>query len=370
MLVEEMENPFLNDNPDTPNETYWQRVDWMVDEAGRSGLYVLLTPMWGKHYRRYVGNNTGKARRLGRWFGSRYRNRTHVMWFVSGEYDSINGYRPITPEQKTILNAVAHGLEDGHGGTQLMTIHPGARRTSSKDFHNEAWLDFNMLQSGHFDELKAPRYLENYTLITNDYDRTPTKPVFDGEPAYEDMIDGYFRGPRDGSGSRMQADVMRRKAYWAVFAGGFGHTYGHADVQIFWSPGKPRETANRNHWRDALEARGAGQLRHLRSLIESWPFLNRIPDQSIIASPSGSGIDHVQATRASDGSYAMAYIPTGKAVTINMSKISGEQAKASWFDPRTGQTMEIDRFACSGTRDFTPPSQGVGNDWVLVLEAT
>jgi hypothetical protein len=43
----EIENPFLNDNPNTPNESYWQRVDWMVDEVARYELYVLLTGRGG-----------------------------------------------------------------------------------------------------------------------------------------------------------------------------------------------------------------------------------------------------------------------------------------------------------------------------------
>ncbi len=370
MAPGECENPFLNNNIDTPNQNYWQRVDWMVDEVAHHGLYVLLTPMWGKHYPRYVGADTAKAYDLGKWLGNRYRSKTHVMWFVSGEYDSINGYRPITSAQKALLNAVAQGLEDGHGGNQLMTIHPGARRTSSADFHNEAWLDFNMLQSGHFDDAAKWGSPETYTLITNDYNRTPVKPVFEGEPAYEDMIDGYFKGPRDDSGLRMGMDVMRRKAYWSVFAGGFGHTYGHNDVQIFWSPGKPREAANRNHWRDALEAPGAGQMRHLRSLIEPRSFLNRIPDQSVIASAAGSDKDHVRATRASDGSYVMVYIPTAGEVTIEMSKISGARVKASWFDPRTGTYTAIGDYPNSGTQVFDAPgATAIGNDWVLMLDA-
>ena len=121
----EVESPFVNDDPDTPNESYWRRVDRMVDEAGRRGLYLLLTPMWGQFYPRYVGSDTEKAHRLGKWLGSRYGDRSHVMWFVSGEYDSINGYRPITDAQRALFNAVAEGLEEGHGGRQLMTIHPG-----------------------------------------------------------------------------------------------------------------------------------------------------------------------------------------------------------------------------------------------------
>jgi len=137
----EVESPYLDNDPEKPNESYWRRVDRMLDQAALQGLCVLLTPMWGKYYPRYVDGDTGKARRLGNWLGSRYRDRAHVMWFVSGEYDSINGHRPITSAQKTILNAVAQGLEEGHGGRQLMTIHPGGRRDSAVDFHDEDWLD-------------------------------------------------------------------------------------------------------------------------------------------------------------------------------------------------------------------------------------
>jgi hypothetical protein len=162
---------------------------------------------------------------------------------------------------------------------------------------------------------------------------------------------------------------VRRKAYGAVFAGAFGHTYGHSDVQIFWSPGKPQEVANRNPWRDALEAPGAGQMRHLRSLLESRSFLNRIPDQSVRASAAGSGREHVRATRASDGNYALVYLPTGGAVTINMSKISGPGVRASWFDPRTGTYTAIGDYAHRGTQVFDAPgATTLGNDWVLVLD--
>lgn len=364
----EAENPFRDNNPEQPNERYWRRADWMVDEAARHGLCVLLTPMWGKHYPRYVGGDAAKARRLGKWLGSRYGDRAHVMWFVSGEYDSINGYRPITAAQKAILNAVAQGLEEGHGGRQLMTIHPGARRDSAVDFHDETWLDFNMLQSGHFDDAAKWRTPENYTLIAKDYDRRPTKPVFDGEPAYEDTIDGYWSGPKDGTGPRMGADVMRRKAYWAVLAGAFGHTYGHNDVQIFWSPGKPREAANRNHWRDALEAPGAAQMRHLRSLVESRPWHTMVPDQGIIVAGQGAGKGHLQAARAADGKFLFVYVPSGNKLTVDMTKIRGSTAVGYWFNPRSGQSSRIGQYPCSGAREFTPPSQRLDNDWVLVLD--
>ena len=109
-------------------------------------------------------------------------------------------------------------------------------------------------------------------------------------------------------------------------------------------------------------------MRHLRSLTESRSFLNRIPDQSVIVSAAGSGKDHVRATRASDGSYAMVYIPTGGMVTIKMSKVSSAAVKASWFDPRTGEYIAVGYYPNSGTQVFDAPGAiAIGNDWVLML---
>jgi hypothetical protein len=53
-----------------------------------------------------------------------------------------------------------------------------------------------------------------------------------------------------------------------------------------------------------------------------------------------------------------------------MDKISTADVKCSWFDPRTGKYTQIGEYENSGTRAFDPPGEtGLGNDWVLVLEA-
>jgi len=62
------------------------------------------------------------------------------------------------------------------------------------------------------------------------------------------------------------------------------------------------------------------------------------------------------------------YIPRGNKLTVNMAKIDASHATAYWFNPRDGKSDEIGKFPVSGTRDFSPPSRGVDNDWVLVLD--
>src|SRR5690606_19026449 len=115
------------------------------------------------------------------------------------------------------INAMAAGLKEGDEGRHLMTFHPTGGHSSSYHVHDEEWLDFNMIQSGH-----GKVNNENYKMITDDYDRLPVKPTFDAEPCYEDHPIGF----KAENGYFDAADV-RRAAYWAVFAGGMGHTYGH-----------------------------------------------------------------------------------------------------------------------------------------------
>src|SRR5262245_56340325 len=105
-----------------------------------------------------------------------------------------------------------------------------------------------------------------------------------------------------------------------------------------YSPGDDDVDFRHRYWKEVLNDPGATQMRHVQTLMESRSFLNRIPDQSIVVSPIGSGLDHVQATRASDGKYAMIYIPRGGSVDVNLAKITGQGVAPSWFNPRDGST--------------------------------
>jgi hypothetical protein len=368
--------PFLEGDTDTPNEAFWRNIDSIVDKVGKHGLYVAIFPLWGDDLPGAVGTDAQKAHRLGRWVGQRYADRSHVVWAVCGEYDAINGFRlPISDAQKGIVNALAQGLREGSGGSQLMTIHPGVARTSSLDFHREDWLSLNMLQSGHQIDATAYGMEESYALIAHDYALTPPKPVLDGEPMYEDTPDAVWikqsvEGPRGG------AEVMRRKAYWAVFAGACGHTYGHNDLFNFFVPSRPGHVrglseggpGQRGNWKEALVAPGATQMHHLRALMESRPFLTRVPDQSLLVGEAGAGPTHIQATRDERGSYAMLYLPAaGQTVTVDTSKLSGKHLRVWWYDPRTGKATELrGKFPTEGRLEFTSPTPGP--DWVLVLD--
>lgn len=44
----------------------------------------------------------------------------------------------------------------------------------------------------------------------------------------------------------------------------------------------------------------------------------------------------------------IAYMPTKRTITVDMTKISGAQALALWYDPRTGKATSAGSFRTSG----------------------
>jgi hypothetical protein len=357
------QTPLVGDDPTRPNEEYFRHVDWIVAKANALGMYVGLLPTWGDKWnqRRGIGPQifaAANAEIYGTWLGRRYKN-AGVIWILGGD-------RPIENDvHLEIIRAMAHGLRAGDGGAHLITFHPSGGEGSSTWLHGEAWLDFNMRQNGH-----SPEFTGRYDKTRSDYDRTPVKPVLDGEPLYEDHPVSFNAKQL---GHSIAADV-RRAFYWDVFSGAFGHTYGHHSVWQMWTTERVPINTPLMPWFEAIEQEGARQMQHGRALVESRPFLTRIPDPDVIVASAvptsvpGAGRYAFVATRDVNGSYAMVYAPIGRPFSVRMGKISGGTVKAWWFDPRTGAATAIGTFPTGGEREFTPPSKGEMLDWVLVLD--
>ena len=361
------EFPLANKNPDQPNEKYFALVDTVVKLALEKNMVMALLPAWGDKVTtmKYGGSgpvifNADNAYRFGLFLGKRYRQYPNIVWVLGGDhpaYNESNDWRPV-------YRAMAKGIEDGTGKPVLISFHPGGIMwESALQVHHEKWLDFNMIQSGH-SEVDQPVW----ETVARDWRLTPTKPVVDAEPCYEDHpihpwptwnpANGYFR-----------AYEVRKQLYRSVFAGAFGVTYGHHAVWQFYSPKFKGMNHVDRYWTAAIDRPGAFQAGYLRKLITSRPFINRMPDQSLITAGQGEKGEYSCAFKDSLGKYLMVYLPVGKTVTINTSAILSAKINAWWFDPKTAKVHTIGSMKNKNTMQFTPPTTGSGNDWVLVLDA-
>ncbi len=356
--------PLVNQNPMQPDVTpgddpgnpteydYWDHVDYIIDKAESLGLYIGMLPTWG-----YWVNgglvNSGNSEVYGQFIGDRYKDKPNIIWILGG--DRI----PDTSERQATWRAMAAGIIAGTGGDNdaiLITYHSRAGAPSSNYFHNDYWLDFNMIQSGHicWD-------VNNWDQITHDYYLLPIKPTIDGEPCYEDHIvlcnrSQYFRD-----------HDARKAAYRAIFAGALGHTYGHSAIWQMYHPphGGINGTEIGRYWDAAMDRPGGVQMTYVVNLMMSRPLTGRLPDQSILQN-AFSGGDHTRALLGDD--YLFVYSPAGRAFTVNMGRIGGSQLHGWWYNPRDGQYNDIGLYNNSGSHGFSPPSSGGGNDWVLVLD--
>ncbi|MCB0638557.1 MAG: glycoside hydrolase family 140 protein [Lewinella sp.] len=347
------------DNPqDSLAYDYWDHIDYICDLAAERGLYLALVPVWGSNVR--AGKvSEAQAGAYATWLARRMADRTNIIW--------LNGGDTRGDQNMAVWDTIGQSIRANAPG-QLISFHPFGRTGSSQWFHKATWLDFNMFQSGHrrYDQDDSDRAYgqDNWKYVRDDYALLPPKPTLDGEPSYE----GIPQGLHDPSEPYWTADDVRRYAYWSAFAGACGFTYGHSAVMQMHQPGDEQPAYGvREYWTEALDAEGARQMAYLKELMLSLPYFERVPAPSLIADGQGTRYDCQVATRGEN--FALVYTYNGREITVATSQLPGETYRASWFNPRNGETITIGEFDNTGTRTFDPPgNSGEGLDWVLVLQ--
>lgn len=354
---------------------YWDHVDFIISKAAEKGIYIGLLPTWGDKVTLKWGEgpvifNEKNAEVYGSILAKRYAKQWNIIWILGGDRPAVYK-RKIEGVEKdhndvALWRAMAKGIEDVIGKDAFITYHPsGGEVRTSNYVHNEAWLDMNAFQSGHGSRESSP-----WKWVQEDLAINPIKPTLDMEPCYED----HPVNPWDGKWTRQRgyftAYDVRARIYRGIFAGACGVTYGHHQIWQFlnkdlYPPINPGDTII--GWKKAARAEGAKQMQYVKKLMLSRPYTTRIADQSIIISSVGTTyIDLVYATRDSNGSYAMVYLPQNNPVKINLGKISGSAKNVWWYDVRTGTATASKSVSGKGSSTFTPPKKG--KDWVLVID--
>src|SRR5437899_31224 len=136
------EKPLIDRDPTRPNEAFFKNVDYVINRANELGLVMGLVTAKSWHVNKTPEQvfDEKNAYTFGKFLGERYKNNA-VLWYPGG--DSVPG------KDDAVWVAMAKGVRDGCGGTQLISYHGSGQTSSSTWYHNADWLDFNTIQSGH-----------------------------------------------------------------------------------------------------------------------------------------------------------------------------------------------------------------------------
>ncbi len=379
------QRPFVDNDPLSPNEAYFNRVVEIVDEAASQGLYVALLPTWGDKLtapwgagpRVFTVDNLPVAHSYAKYLGGKLRGHSNVVWILGGDrpprmagmhdeslramaksagFSEVQDWTPIWRE-------IAAGLVEGTGKTPVIAYHPqGGPESSSVFLHQETWLSINGMQSGHGGGHDVPVW----EWIARDFALAPHKPTMDLEPNYEDHPYNPWPQWDPATGYFRDYDV-RKQTYRSVFAGAAGVTYGHHSIWQFANSRNGVINQADRDWVDALDRPAGRQMIFLRNLMMSRPYFSRIPDQSLIVGDPGRGGLHLQATRDREGTFAFVYFPMNdQSAAIDLAKLRTKRLRAWWYDPRTGVATLLGEIEGRAAMEFRTPSYG--SDWVLVLD--
>jgi len=342
--------PFKNTNDlATPNEPYFARCDRLLKLAGKHGLLVILDPCETiDHLKLMVQNGEPKCRDFGRYLGRRYRSFANLLWMSGNDFQTWKN-----PMHDAVVKAVALGIQD-EDTNHLHTVELDYLVSGSLD--DPGWAPIISVNASY-------TYYPPYAQVLKDYNRSNFLPVV--------MIESDYEFEREATPA-----ILRRQEYWSNLSGAAGQLYGNGFTWPF-----------KAGWKSKLDTPGAVQMAYVKALFEPRAWYDLIPDQDHMVVTAGYGTfdstttagnryvmtsDYVTAARTPDGSLVMAYMPSLRPLTVDMSKLRAS-TQARWYDPSRGVYVSIQGspFANSGAHMFTPPgNNGDGDgDWVLVLEA-
>ena len=336
----------------TPNEAYFTRVDTMVRLAQKHGITMFLDPIetigWMGALHR---NGLAKAYEYGRFLGRRYRMLPNIVWFNGNDFASWRDR-----SDTALVKAVARGIRS-EDPNHLQTVELWeTKRIVASSLNDPTWRPLIELNAVY-------TYYPTYAELLRQYNLADHLPTFMVEANYEFEHNHYrVKG----------AETLRRQEYWTMLSGATGQLYGNRFTWQFL-----------DGWQNHLDTTGSAQLRYVTKLFAPRAWYRLVPDQDHAVVTGGYGTfssrgavdesDYVTAARTPDGKLLIAYMPSGGAVTVDMTKLV-KRVRASWYDPTTGTFTAASgsRSSPTGGLEFRPPGRNRDgdDDWLLVLSAS
>ena len=324
--------PFTTTNNfSTPNESYFARVDYLVQACKDAGIVVWMWPLyvglqpggsqgWSSQY---DGNSQANREGWGTYVGNRYKAFGNVVWVHGGD-GIVSSF--------TSINYYINKLIEAWPENDVHSYH-GARGDSAFEAADgQSWLSLN----NSYIDGSAPA-----SSALTEYNRSPVRPVF--------FVEGTYESGSNGGG------VVNE--LWQSLCSGClaGVAYGNTDIWTFGGPGYDQDFAS--HYDDD----GRTYLQYITALIAlyDWWKLAPVTNTSLVTTSLGSGTTQICPMLASDSTFAWIY-SNGANFTLNRAAFSSAHTniRIRSYNTTTGAFSTISAsVGSSGTQAITVSGQ-------------
>ena len=365
--TQEFRNGMCSSRKDTFHKDYFQFVGEVISFAAKLDIYIALLPCWGSFVKKGVLNENN-VEEYAEFLVKTFAHHENVIWVLGGD---VKGDANLEAYKR--FGTAIRERDKKH----LITFHPFGRTLSARWFHDCDWIDFHMFQSGHrrydqmnlkaWDDVTEKYYGEDsWRYVVENFAFPNPKPCLDGEPSYE----GIVHGLHDFKEPYWEAKDVRRYAYWSVFQGACGFTYGNNAIMQFYDPQKGDTTGAygvRETWQEALHAEGGAQLQYLKALMESVDYVKGSACEDYLLSPQKERYHHISIFAGMD--YLFVYDYSGDAFELSLSAYQDKVMDAYWMNPQNGSMSYMETLTGLESKKFRPTKRHEeSNDWVLVLK--
>jgi hypothetical protein len=334
------------------------RLSWLV----RQGIVPCLVGCWG-YYIHLLG--VERMKQHWRYLVARY-GAYPVVWCVAGEV-LMPYYRATAQEREDYAErtraawaevaAYLRGVDPYH---RPITAHPTGGAAARANLEDDASLDFDMLQTGHDDRASVSRAVE---LVIGSREREPAKPVINGEPCYEGILEAG-------------REEVQRMLFWAcMLSGAAGHTYGANGIWQVNTGEQPFGPSPHGYswgdtpWEEAMRLPGSGQLGLAKRLLQRYRWWQFEPhpewveprwDRSNFIAPYAAGVPR---------EVRVIFSPATRRAAEVRGLEQGVVYRAFYSNPKNGREYELGETVADSSGCWRPAPPPIFQDWLLVLEA-
>ena len=357
--------------PGVLNDTFWQRVDYLLSTAASYGLTVLLDAVMT--YATVSGGclsgwTTTQYQAYGAALASRYAGTPNLVWHTGDDYNEAPG-ATLTDADLTAWLAGVRGT----GDTRLVSIENAAESTSRKSLDGSTTYSWGTANA---------QYNYCYTYNTG-YDAVEIA-YQEASPLAVCQMDGWYDNDSGEGGTTEPPELfMRKLVWWALSSGSRGYQYGNADLWYWPADALASGLVSASPGDLYMQPAALNTILDTFAGLAGWHQL--VPDTSSALVTAGRGTHatvfsrgggggtyeggdtYVSASITADGTLAVIYLPAAdtQTITVNGSLMQARYT-AAWVDPASGAASDA---GISSSYTQSAANSAGDNDWLLVLLA-